>query len=110
VNRSDVQANIMTTVARSQRACADLIEHHMRQELERIHRAHFGRHTLHFFDAMGSICIWLDEEQVDDILRSMTGKLGRAPLEELVALKTWYCEMGDLAHVSVEDIKLEPIR
>lgn len=94
----------------AQTEAASIIEAAIRRQLERIQRDHLQRRTIKFIDAMGLICIWVDDKGLYYLARA--GESARRPdwMTELHELIDWYCEMGYLAKVSINDITLEPLR
>lgn len=69
-------------------------------------QARFPRRTVRFLDAMGSVCIWIDDRQEMEIgIRDKRLERIVAPLRSLVE---WYCDTADKHGIGIADVEVGP--
>lgn len=72
----------------------------------------FPKRKVHFMDAMGVVCIWIDGVEVSDYIHesakgSVNANRKRAALmQPLEDIRMWYIEISDKHHIAIEDIKV----
>lgn len=84
-----------------------MIEARVKADLATWHRR-FPKRRLRFIDAMGSVCVWIDDRQeVEITCRDKRLAALTAPLRSLV---DWYCAISDDNHCCIADVIIEPSR
>lgn len=84
-----------------------MIEKRVRAEMIAWHKR-FPKRRLRLIDAMGSVCIWIDDRQEVEI--SCRDKRLAAVLAPLRSLVEWYCDVADAHRCCIADVIIEPSR
>lgn len=100
--RDRLERRLAKSLERHQLKAGEQIERHVRLVLEAWQRR-FPKRSVRFIDAMGSVCVWIDDRQAELEISIRDPRLARV-VRPLVELQSWYCQVSDLHHVAIEDV------
>lgn len=107
VDRAETQRVLELELDALQTRAAAKLEEQIRMEL-RVWLARHPRRALRFLDAMGSICIWVEEPLTNgsrQLCEFETDPRLKAGVQDLDDLVVWACEQTDLFKIALGDIQ-----